>query len=192
MTKIVLYSGGLDSYIGWWLLRQETGWQPVYFKLNTPYTWKEVKYMPQADEVVFSSMLDLRHIEGIHIPQRNVLLCAAAQSIFNADEVALCSVADDIYPDNNIVFHRRMSQLLTHTAQKAVQVFSPFMLVPGHGMTKTQAVSQYLKLGGDARMLQMTISCYDPNVVQCGTCRACMRREGALVANKIDPSFPPR
>lgn len=191
--KIVLYSGGLDSFIGHWLLhREDPEWIPVYFDLKTQYSWKELQHMPDVARIrarAISDMLNLRTIEqeSGYIPQRNVLLCATAQAVYSASEIALCSVADDVYADNDCIFHIAVSQLLTLTAGHHVKVFSPLTWPGGTGMlrTKAEAITWYLKEGGDPDALRQTVSCYDPVEVSCGHCAACVRRREALEANGI-------
>lgn len=198
--KIVLYSGGLDSYIGNWLLhREDPSWLPVYFDLNTQYSWKErtavERQQPNIGLDLHDSkhygpgVLDLSNIERSdgYVPQRNVLLCATAQAVYSASEIALCSVADDVYADNTTDFHKRMSWLLSFTAGHDVRVFSPLTWGGGTGIlrTKAEAVALYLKEGGDADVLWQTVSCYDPVEVSCGHCTACVRRREALEANGI-------
>lgn len=193
--KVVLYSGGLDSYIGLWLLRRESpDWVPVYFDLNVRYSWKELQHMPLVDGLErylhnskhSSPVLDLSSIErdDAYVPQRNVMLCAAAQAVYDASEIALCSVADDVYADNTIDFHMRMSHLLSLTAGHVVRVISPLVWPGGTGAlkTKAEAVQVYLKSGGDLAALQRTISCYHPTELSCGQCKACVRRREAIQA----------
>lgn len=193
---IVLYSGGLDSFIGLWLLRRQSDdWIPTYFDMKTRYSQKERWYMPLVEGLkLVPDMLNLSSIErdDAYIPQRNMLLCAAAQALYGASEIALCSVADDVYADNGAKFHLSMSHILSVTAERQVKVFSPLRRKDNvfgiHPLqTKAQAVEEYLQLGGDPEMLRKTVSCYDPDELSCGKCKACIRRREALEANGITP-----
>ncbi len=197
---IVLYSGGLDSFIGLWLLRRRSpDWTPIYFDLNIRYSNKELDHIAQPEALhaglyIIRDMLRLDRIEhdDAYIPQRNVLLCAAAQAFYGASEIALCSVADDVYADNNIQFHHTMTDALSLSVGWKVHVFSPLVrednLFGIHPLqTKEQAVATYLAAGGDPEMLRKTVSCYDPDKLSCGTCKACVRRTAALEANGITP-----
>lgn len=193
--KVILYSGGLDSYIGWWLLHRESeDWVPVYFDLNIRYSRKERALMLLPKEFsITDGVLNLRSIEDDdgYIPQRNVLLCTAAQALYGASEIALCSVADDVYADNTPTFHIAMSEILSLTAEYVVHVGSPLTsdgtMFPGALLlTKAEAVDRYLRLGGDPEMLRRTVSCYDAIEVSCGKCVACTRRATALRENGIE------
>ena len=194
--KVVLYTGGLDSYIGLWLLRKATGeqWIPIYFDLNSRYSWKERNVIEYLDGIaavrVIKGVLNLEELEQAdsYVPQRNTLLCAAVQAVYDGaiTDIALCSVADDVYRDNDVRFHLAMSELLTGTAGYPVRVFSPLQkdenIFGIHELlTKKEAVKKYLELGGDAAALRRTISCYDSRMVSCGRCKACERHNEALL-----------
>ena len=121
--NIVLYTGGLDSFIGLWLLRKQTDddWVPVYFDTRSRYAWKEKQSFadnrPEGERVrIIYDVLDLRRLEAIgdgdpYIPQRNTLLCTATQALYDGavTDIALCSVLDDVYRDNDAAFHKSMS-----------------------------------------------------------------------------------
>lgn len=200
VRKIVLYSGGLDSFIGLWLLRRESpDWTPVYFDLNTRCAAKERRHIAEPDAHIVEGMLNLSHIErdSGFIPQRNVMLCAAAQAVYDATDIALCSVADDVYADNDALFHALITPALTKTSRDTngigTIVFSPLtnLSLEKEGarfsalMTKSEAVARYLLFGGDPEALRRTVSCYDPVELSCGQCKACTRRAEALLANGI-------
>jgi len=201
--NIILFSGGIDSTIGLWLLEEgtELDWQPVYFDLNSRYAWKELAHInvinlaarrlgfPEVQ--VISDLIDVSvqlEIEADYVPQRNTLLCAASQAVYGdaIERIALCSVADDVYRDNDGSFHQAMSNLLTVTSGHPVQVFTPLREGNingdyGHRMlTKNEAVERYLELGGDARDLRAAVSCYHAGEVHCGRCKACERYDKAM------------
>ena len=194
--KVILYTGGLDSFIGLWLLRKQTDgeWVPVYFDTRLDYTWKEKQSFAdnrrEGERIrIIYDILDLTTLQATgdgdpYIPQRNTLLCTAVQAVYDGavTDIALCSVADDIYRDNGTAFHRRMSDLLSITAGYEVRVFTPLVAGPGATLpiTKEEAIQKYLELGGDAKALRKTVSCYDSRMVSCGRCKACERHLEAL------------
>jgi len=189
--KVVLYTGGLDSFIGLWLLEEHSpdNWEPVYFDLHTQYSWKELAAVRRSGIRIVKDMIDVRQLESEkdYIPQRNALLCIAAQAVYDdaLTDIALCSVADDVYADNTIAFHLAMSRLLTQTTGHEVSVFSPLQMEDNifgiHPlMTKAEAVERYLYLGGSAEGLRKTVSCYDAVEIACGRCEACRRHEEAM------------
>ncbi len=198
--KVILYTGGLDSFIGLWLLQRQDpdNWVPVYFDTGSCYAWKEKQAITQnaqkgARARIVSGILDLSSLETTgdpYVPQRNTLLCAAVQAVYDGavTDIALCSVMDDVYSDNGTAFHVAMSHLLSLTAGYNVRVFSPLLYgEPGDNifgirrlMTKQEAVEKYLELGGEIWRLNRTVSCYDSQKVSCGQCKACERHKAAL------------
>ena len=202
--NIILFTGGMDSYIGYYLLRHEWedgDWQPVYFDLQSRYSWKELSYIDeynakargvkQREVVIISDFIDISvQVEQVadYIPQRNALLCVASQSVYSdaIERIALCSVADDVYTDNTEDFHQAMGNLLTITTGHPVQVFTPLREGNvqgdyGHRMlTKNEAVRRYLEVGGREWELTQTISCYHAGEKRCRRCRACQRWQDAI------------
>ena len=96
MKKVLLYSGGLDSYIGAKVLGSD--WDLAYFDIEHKYAKKEIETMTSLSlPFDIHSSLSLKeqwieHESGF-IPQRNPLLISLAQAIYDADEIALCAVA---------------------------------------------------------------------------------------------------
>lgn len=198
--KVILYTGGLDSFIGLWLLQRQDPdeWVPVYFDTGSCYAWKEkqaIAWNPQRGTYtrIVSDVLDLSSLESgtdPYVPQRNTLLCTATQALYDGavTDIALCSVMDDVYSDNSTAFHLAMSHLLSLTAGYTVRVFSPLLYgEPSDNlmgvrrlMTKREAVEKYLELGGAIWRLNRTVSCYHPEKVSCGQCKACERHKAAL------------
>lgn len=201
--NIILFSGGIDSTIGLWLLRKDDlDWQPVYFDLNSHYTWKELARINVVNAVarkagylqvrVVKGLIDvsvhIEHRSGDYTAQRNTLLCASSQAVYDdaIERIALCSVADDVYRDNDGSFHQVMSNLLTVTTGHQVQVFTPLREGNINGdygcrmLTKNEAVRMFLKLGGNPDDLRAAISCYHAVEVHCGRCRACVRYEEVM------------
>lgn len=186
-NRVILYSGGLDSFAGYHLLnkRNPGEWTKAYFQLGTRYGAKEANTLP--GDVYFSDNLRLGEFErsDAFVPQRNVLLVTLAQAIYSADEIALCGVKGEYSRDKHPKFYRQMSEILSYTAGKSVRVFSPF-----EKMTKSQAVRTLLEPDGRIRPeliagIMETTSCYDPRSRACGQCMSCFRRWVALENNGL-------
>ena len=184
MKKVLLYSGGLDSYIGAKVLGSD--WDLAYFDIEHKYAKKEIETMTSLSlPFDIHSSLSLKeqwieHESGF-IPQRNPLLISLAQAIYDADEIALCAVAGELSADKHSRFFTLMSNLLSYTANKPVRVFSPFQK-----NTKSQIVKKYLELGNSLEPLLNTRSCYSPDIDNCGQCQACFRRWVAFENNNLN------
>lgn len=184
-VRVILYSGGLDSFIGAALLeREQPGWKKVYFNIGSRYSAKEAMLLP-GDVYHYRAirLAGLERDDGF-VPQRNVLLVTAAQAFNDADEIALCGVRGEYSRDKHPTFYRQASQLLSYTAGKPVRVFSPF-----ERKTKSQAVAMYLKAGLPIAPLLQTVSCYHPTERACGECMSCFRRWVALENNGLQQEW---
>lgn len=186
-TRVLLYSGGLDSFIAYWLWQKElakrgqtTNVQCVYYDLGTAYSAKERCLLPGHVQV--SDALKLGSIErsDSFVPGRNSLLVTLAQAEYDADEVALCAVRGEFSRDKHPQFYKRISSLLSYTTGKPVRVFTPFAK-----RTKTQAVRRYIAEGFSVPELLKTVSCYAANERACGHCMPCFRRWVAFENNGI-------
>ena len=184
MKKVLLYSGGLDSYIGATLLGSE--WDLAYFNIGHKYAVNEIETMTSLG-LPFKTHSSLalqeqwvEHESGF-IPQRNPLLISLAQAVYDADEIALCAVAGELSADKHTRFFTLMSDLLSYTANKSVRVFSPFQK-----NTKSQIVKKYLEMANPLEPLLNTRSGYSPEKDNCGLCQACFRRWVAFENNDLN------
>lgn len=185
---ILLFSGGIDSYVAYHYLRYP---QTVYFDLKTPYTKKEKKVVKKLiPDTIIESSLDLssRQIgEKAYIPFRNLYLAMLA--VKYSDTIVIAGVKDDDVSDKNESIFKEFSRLLSTMENRPINVISPFW-----NMTKEQVVGwyqQYLiinKVWGHS--LLDTISCYsEENTNYCGKCPSCFRKWCALRANGYDIDF---
>jgi 7-cyano-7-deazaguanine synthase in queuosine biosynthesis len=181
MNRVILYSGGLDSFIASKLIPDAI---LLHIDLRTRYADKEIAHLGPDVRVVAGPQLTTIEREDGFVPQRNVLLVTQAQAMTDADEVLLCAVAGEYSRDKHKRFFKSMSSLLSYTAQKPVRVYSPL-----HKMTKTEAVRAYLECGGDPDALRATLSCYDSSLIRCGRCMSCFRRWVALENNGIIETY---
>jgi len=135
-NHVLLFSPGIDSFISNWLLKSKLNNETdlltrVYFHVGGKYSTKECKlllnnYDVESYYVRIDRSLSLGDIEhsDAHIPQRNLLLLTMAQARYNADFLYLNGVKDDRVSDNNKEFRELVSNILTKTAEKPVQVIS--------------------------------------------------------------------
>ena len=179
---ILLFSGGLDSFIAYHYLGKPA---TVYFDLNTPYTTKEIKVVQKLiPNTVVEKVIDFstRQIgKNAYVPYRNLHLALLANKYSNL--IVMAGLADDKVNDKNEKVFRQFSYLMSDMMEKTITVMSPFWK-----MTKEQVVGWYLNIyQGDPKDLLNTISCYSPTKkTYCGSCPACFRRWCALRANGID------
>ena len=185
--KILLFSGGIDSYVAWhYLDRPKT----VYFDLNTPYTKNEIEVIQNLiPTTIIEKVIDFSsRQEGDHafVPYRNLHLALLANKY--ADTIVIAGLKDDKVNDKNERVFRQFSYLMSDMMERKIVVMSPFW-----EKTKEQVVSWFLNVyGGHKEDLIQTISCYTPFKSSrgiknyCGECPACFRKFVALRANGIE------
>ncbi len=180
---ILLFSGGIDSYIAWHYLDKP---KTVYFNLRTPYTQKEIKTITGLiPTTIIDHSLDLncRQIgEKAYIPFRNLYLAMLAAKY--SDTIVIAGVKDDDVSDKNEQIFLKFSILLSELENRPIHVISPFW-----NMTKEEIIAWYLKKYPAHKLLE-TVSCYSKeDTIYCGRCPSCFRKWCALRANNIMFNF---
>lgn len=179
--QILLFSGGIDSYVAWHYLNKP---QTIYFDLNTPYTKKEVKVVRKLiPSTVIEKVIDFssRQIgNNAYVPYRNLHLALLANKY--SDEIVIAGLKDDVVNDKNKDIFKKFSKLMSSMMEKEIKVTSPFW-----DMTKEDVVKWFLENGGTKEELLSTISCYNKSKKNyCGNCPSCFRKWCALRANGIE------
>jgi 7-cyano-7-deazaguanine synthase in queuosine biosynthesis len=183
--SVLLFSGGIDSYVAWHYLGKP---KTVYFDLNTPYTKNEIGVIQNLiPSTIIEKVIDFSsRQEGIHafVPYRNLHLALLANKY--ADTIIIAGLKDDKVNDKNERVFRQFSYLMSDMMGRKIVVNSPFW-----ENTKEQIVYWYLTVhGGSKENLLQTISCYTPEKSSgiknyCGECPACFRKFTALRINGI-------
>lgn len=183
MTKVLLYSGGVDS----WLI--DKLWKPdikLYVDIGTETSKGEIPLLP--DDVVVAKLRDLHLLErkeDFILPLRNLYLIAMATNY--GDEICLGANATDATLDKTDEFASKLTDLLTYmyqeqkwTKERKIQV-----VVPYRKYTKGQLLKMYIEQGGDIRKAyDETYTCFTPNKqIECHNCRACFLKFMAFAEN---------
>jgi 7-cyano-7-deazaguanine synthase in queuosine biosynthesis len=201
---VLLFSGGLDSYILYRLLAHRGGVPPylLYCTIGHRYQGMELQCIRalqrshasvgRALPVGYAGMCTVgryeRHEDG-HIPLRNLLLCAtAAIEVPDAQTIVLGAVAGESSRDKSQRFLSRTSRELSFQLHRTLHV-----IAPARHLTKSQLVSLYLgTFPGtvDRALVQMTRSCYGQTTYSvhttgCGACMSCFRRWVAMTRNGV-------
>lgn len=178
MKKVLLYSGGMDSYI---ISRL---WKPdvrVYIDYHTPQTAIERSKLPD-DVIIVDLPLDrFMSRDGKNvIPLRNLIFSAIAVNF--GDVVALGGVADDIHFDSADEFvndeTRLFNKFFEHEDGRQVKI-----IVPYKHYTKEQLLELYISHGYSLDdLINESWSCYNPtdDGNECGCCSACIRKQSAI------------
>lgn len=183
MTKVLLYSGGMDS----WLM--DKLWKPdvkLYIDIGTNTSKVEITRLPKD---VIVKRLDLAEYEDKNknflLPLRNLFFVLMGS--YYGDEIGIGATASSIHYDNNTSFkmmtEELMNYLYSEAYDKKVKVCLPFL-----DLDKTDLLAEYLKQGGDInKAWNETFSCYTPvDGKMCGKCSACKAKIEAFKNNGFD------
>jgi len=193
MTDLtIMYSGGLDSFISWHYARSK-GYKPfaLFVDLGQPYGEKE-RYSIKRQKVPVTTL----NMESLYeiiqdrltnqiIPSRNVML-GVIGSMFNSRIWinALDGEQTGKEHDKSERFFEDTSKLLTFTNE----FFQPETIVesPFADFSKAETIKWALDNDIKLKDLFKTSTCYDPNLVKCGTCLTCYKRKTAFLLNGIN------
>lgn len=193
MQKVLLSSGGMDSYL--------LGMQPelagavhVFVDVGQAYAAKELAAFYRvaawcncSDVAVVETNAMAMHEHkptGI-IPFRNaeLILCAAQ----HGEAIYMGVIADEVNSDKSPEFMQAMEAVLniSHRGQYWTEGRTFELRTPFRNTTKSDLVRQYLDAGHSAPRLYQTVSCYDGGRLHCGRCSSCFKRWVALT-NALD------
>jgi len=191
---VLLFSGGIDSYVAYFYLDKP---KTVYFNVGSRYSKIETTHVLNliASTTIETSLyLGDRETASAYIPFRNLLL--ALQAVKYSDTIVIAGLKDDMVSDKNEAIFTKFSKIMSEMEGRSINVISPFW-----GMTKFDVVQWYqnnVNSSGENDKTKMytgqsllnTISCYSGTEQFCGKCPACFRKWCALKANGIDcPPF---
>lgn len=187
MTRVLLYSGGMDSFIADHL------WQPdvrLYVALGHRYEARELATITRSRVAVrVEPRLHLGDLEmpNAIIPLRNLYLFAIATHY--GSTVALGALAGEVNSDKSEAFRQQTERVLNtcYAASYWSDGTAVTLDYPLAGYSKAQAVAAYLAAGGNpTRLVASTRSCYDGSTAMaCGHCSACLKRYIALTLNGL-------
>jgi 7-cyano-7-deazaguanine synthase in queuosine biosynthesis len=191
---VLLYSGGLDSFIAAKLLKPDV---LLYIKTGCRYETKELKKLKLAEKelgwkikYVDGSFLKTFEQNNGHIPLRNLFFTQIA-SLYG-DVVYLIGLKGELSKDKNTRFKNKTNNLLNYLFNdKMDENFKKIRIeLPFKSLTKTQLIKLYLNNGFDVDDLERyTVSCYHEKYNACGKCNACFRRWVAETLNGIERKY---
>ena len=181
--RILLYSGGMDSYMTARLAPSDYYDACLYIKTGLPYDEYQLKMVrenrPPQQLVVDQEHLWLGDMEigdmGHTVPARNLYYVLLAS--YYADEIHLCGSSTSTHPDKDERFAGFTETLLNYVYRfddRHVKVVIPYGQVTKVSLMQTYC--QQFKDGLD-ELSKNTFSCYEPSEHgACGTCKACEKK----------------
>lgn len=186
MKKVLLYSGGMDSWLAYKL------WKPdvlLMVNLGTEGNAQEIKRAladPEMAQIVKIANLDLGQFErkdqNYYLPLRNLHLATLAAHYGNV--ICFGAVGSDVHYDEKEEFCQRtqdaINYLLSEKGEEPVQIVMPF-----RNVSKTALLAQYVREGGQLETAyRSTFSCYSPvNGKECLACSSCAAKFAAFYNN---------
>lgn len=185
MRKVLLYSGGMDS----WLI--DKLWKPdkkIFFDIGTANSNFELVRV-QEDKDVEILKLPLSRFEqaenNYFLPLRNLHFVVYAAHF--GDTICLGATGSSTHRDKNEVFAKLTEDLVNYLLEEGNNKYYPVKVVmPFRNMTKTEILAEYLRNGGDIdRCYRETFSCYNPNNdgTPCMNCTSCLSKFTAFYNN---------
>lgn len=195
MQKILLYSGGMDSYL------IDKLWKPdrrIYVDMHTRYSKQEIDCIKKRrNDVEFIDFpLGQWEREDKIIPLRNLYLPMVICNITGDEDVDIClgATAGDRVLDKSQEYVEKATDLLSYLYQpqwwipngKKVRVNIDFKKY-----TKEDLLKMYMEQGGDLdKAYNESFSCYEPDEEGniCGVCKPCFRKFVAFAS--VGYEFP--
>lgn len=181
MKKVLLYSGGMDS----WLMSKL--WKPdikLYVDMKTRYSENELaRIRKEPDVQVVDFPLGQWEREDAIIPLRNLYLAMVACNVTGSEDVEILigATAGDRVLDKSPEFVNKATDLLSYlyTPQhwipegKKVRVCIDYKQY-----TKTDLLKMFKEQGGDLEeAFTRSFSCYNPvDGHECWHCKPCFRK----------------
>lgn len=179
MKKVLLYSGGMDS----WLI--DKIWKPdvkLYVNMHTEYSDLEISRLPKDVQVVDFPLGQFSLPNSI-IPLRNLYLYLIACNVTEFEDVEIClgALNGDRINDKSKKFTQLLNPLLhfLYEPQQSQPGKIVNVVVPFKDLSKRELLLLYLEQGGTLReVYDYSFSCYHPTKEgkPCLACKACFRK----------------
>ena len=182
MKKVLLYSGGMDS----WLMSKL--WNPdikLYVNMHTRYSENEMKKIRESeDDVTFVDFpLGQWERDDAIIPLRNLYLCMVACNVTGSEDVEILigATAGDRVLDKSYEFVNKANDILNYlyTPQHWIPEGKKITVsIQYKDHTKTDLLKEFKLQGGDLEeAFTHSFSCYDPvDGHECWQCKPCFRK----------------
>lgn len=180
-SEILLYSGGIDSFIAWFFLGKpkvlfvDMGLKSNFLEKKTVI--EVSKKFPEMDLVLANLDLSWIPMSETELPMRNLFLVMVA-SCFADNIWIVCQKGETNLADRDSEFMEMSSNILTKLWGAKKAVWSPFF-----DLTKVDMVKWYTQNVGDINDLDALTACCYQGEKFCGNCSACFRKWVSLRLN---------
>lgn len=201
---LILFSGGLDSYLLYKLWEKEYSKTHnltcVFYDIGQPYAQKEMesienlidKNLIDTSKIKFRSidwLSEKPHLNGkkgslsgnIFIPGRNSVLATLAACQYLPDEIWMGALKGEDHEqstDKNETFRTLWNSQMQYVLNKKIKLKFPFI---ERKWGKYELIRWALKNGESLDNLENTSSCLNGESGKCGKCIVCLRRWGIFM-----------
>ncbi len=190
--KVVLFSGGLDSYCLAHIVKPDV---LLMFDLGTDDNVKELDNLSNMpfklmDKVTIEPLnLEAFELPNKIIPHRNTILALLASKYGN--RIYMGATKGDTTKDKDYVWVSQVEGILNYftlDTHKTWQKVYPYHInLPFKGLSKAQILKLFIEENGNvSELLKHSRSCYSRNFKECGVCRSCLRKAVAFELNDIN------
>ncbi len=186
MDRLILMTGGMDSYIIW---RLEGRPQGLFFDFGHPSNQRELASLRKIEghfgepyfRIIEKEDLTPYEMSGGYMPYRNLLLFLWSSLEYPDAEILFGQVLEYL-PDKNGHFYRMVERIARDLGRRKLRISVPY-----GRFTKSQMVAKFLAAGHPASELTgLTYSCMNSTHPPCGLCASCMSRWIAFTNNGIE------
>jgi 7-cyano-7-deazaguanine synthase in queuosine biosynthesis len=177
--KVLLYSGGMDSYI---ISKIDNFDTLLYIDTKSKYSKIEIDFLKKQNlkNLEIDTRLDLSDVEmqSALVPLRNLFFVSIGT--YYGDEIVLGATAGDRSFDKDITFAEKSSDILSYIYSKSwwsegrnIRVNLKYK-----DWTKKDLIEEYIKQGYDVQdLINKSFSCYFPdNGKECMKCKPDIRK----------------
>lgn len=191
MTNVLMYSGGMDSYIISHVYDIDVF---VFVRLGNEDNQRELDLLMTQEKMrgkveVVDLPISQFELGNKILPFRNHML-AMIGAQFGA-HVYFGFTGGDTTKDKDFVFKSQIEGMLNYFAldqHKVNHQEYPYTIeMPYKDSSKGEMVADFINFGNNPQLLiEESRSCYAGDSEECGTCRACLRKYVALKVNNVD------
>lgn len=176
MSKVLLYSGGTDS----WLV--DKLWKPdikLYININGRYSNEEIKRLPKDVKIIDFPFLGTIEKDNAIVNLRNLYFIMIATNF--GDNICLgATLGDRGGKDKTPEFFNKAEDIINYCLLGNSYGSSEYknICISYINKNKYELVEEYIKQGGDIdTFINETFSCYNPiNNKECLKCKPCYRK----------------
>lgn len=168
---VILFSPGLDSFLGDWISKKTFNngeeIEKVYVDINSRYSQFEIdfltKWYDNQIKILPGPDMSKLETESAFVPNRNAILACVAQAYTSADIIIFNATFDDRVSDGSVEFRGSLSEVLTITNKRYISVKSLLK-----DKEKSKHVEEFIQENPEKRLdlLNKTYSCYNSDLFE--------------------------